>query len=73
MPKVKSDDPVYRMLHDDERTTTPTVFEEGCSICEDPEFARMGLPLCYACRFCSGHVAADDCECDECGRDQRDE
>ena len=41
--------------------------------CEDSEFSLMGLPLCYPCSSCKGHVAADDCVCDECGKDQRDD
>lgn len=52
-------------------TTTPTVFREKCYICQDPEFAQMGLPLCFACAECGGHVAADDVSCDDCGLDQR--
>jgi len=70
-------DPAYALLMDD-FTSTPVVFREGCYICEDPEFAQMGLPLCMECPFCKvltggqGHVAADDSECDDCGRDIRD-
>lgn len=26
----------------------------------------MGLPLCYPCVKCGGHVAADDTVCDVC-------
>ncbi len=48
----------------------PDVFSESCYICNDPDFAQMGLPLCYPCRFCKGHVAADDSVCDACGKDQ---
>lgn len=45
----------------------------GCYICEDPEFARMGLPLCRACPKCGGHVAADDTVCDDCGHDSMED
>lgn len=63
-------DPAYALLQDD-FTTTPTVFLKGCYICEDPEFAQMGLPLCTECVFCNtGHVAADSCVCDNCGEDR---
>jgi hypothetical protein len=41
----------------------------GCYICDDPEYALMGLPLCYPCPACGGHIPADDCVCDDCGRD----
>lgn len=62
---MKPDDPAYWMLHD-EFTTTPVkdLFRDSCYICTDPEFAQMGLPLCYACGTCGGHVAADDEECE---------
>lgn len=72
---MKPDDPAYWMLQD-EFTTTPTVHRKGCYICEDPEFAQMGLPLCTPCPDCSikggavlGHIAADDTVCDDCGFD----
>lgn len=67
---MKPDDPAYWMLFDG-HTTTPVVYKEGCYICEDPEFAQMGLPLCSKCFKCEGHVPADDCICDDCGEDQR--
>jgi hypothetical protein len=66
--KMKPDDPAYWMLSD-EHTSTPTVHKEGCYICEDAEFAQMGLPLCYACKACGGHVPADDPVCSDCGVD----
>ena len=48
--------------------TTPEVYLEGCYICEDPEYAAMGLPLCYACPCGpNGHVPADDISCTSCG------
>jgi hypothetical protein len=39
------------MLHDG-KTSTPVVHRKGCYICEDPEFAQMGLPLCRPCPEC---------------------
>lgn len=60
-------------------TTTITIYKKGCYICEDPEFALMGLPLCQPCSKCvadgkgQGHVAADDSVCSECGHDQMDD
>lgn len=68
-------DPAEWMLYD-EFTTTPVVHQVGCYICEDDEFARMGLPLCRKCRKCQeagrgdGHIAADDSACDVCGWDE---
>ena len=65
-------DPAAWMLHDG-KTSTPVVFRSGCYICEDPEFAQMGLPLCSPCPACQqagrgdGHVPADEEECDDCG------
>lgn len=38
-----------------------------CYICQDEEFSLMGLPLCYACEKCKGHVPADDTVCSDCG------
>ena len=62
MAKTPPGDPARWMLFD-AVTSTPTIFKKGCYICEDPEFAQMGLPLCYACPECGQHVAADDiCE-----------
>lgn len=66
---MKPDDPAYWMLHDGV-TTTPVVYSSDCYICNDPEFAQMGLPLCRKCPYCEGHVAADDPICDDCGRDE---
>lgn len=67
------DDPAQILLQDPNIYSTPTIYKEGCYICEDPEFAQMGLPLCFECFKCKGHVAADDCECDDCGQDQRED
>ena len=61
--KMKPSDPAYWMLFDGVETT-PTFNKPNCYICQDPEFAQMGLPLCYECYACGSHVAADDCKCD---------
>ena len=58
------------LFDDPDISSTPTIYREGCYICDDPDFSRMGLPLCFACRFCGGHVAADDDKCDDCGKYQ---
>jgi hypothetical protein len=50
--------------------TSTDVYNETCYICRDPEYALMGLPLCFPCTECGGHVAADDTVCDECGHDE---
>jgi hypothetical protein len=48
-----------------------TVYNDRCYICNDPEFALMGLPLCYPCKVlvngveCGAHTPADDVVCDE--------
>lgn len=61
------DDPAQALLNDDFRTT-PTVYWPDCYICNDPEFAQMGMPLCKPCPDCeAGHVPADDVECSNCG------
>lgn len=61
-----------RLLLNDGFTSTPVrgLYREHCYICRDPEYARMGLPLCYPCWSCGGHVAADDTRCDDCRADQ---
>jgi hypothetical protein len=67
---MRVDDPAYWMLDNVPRTPVEA-FRPGCYICEDDEFARMGLPLCKFCQVCStGHVPADDVACDDCGADQ---
>lgn len=75
---TQEDDPAHILLTDG-HTTTPSVYRKGCYICEDPEFAQMGLPLCRPCPNCStiagepaGHIAADDCVCDDCDYDQEE-
>lgn len=66
-------DPAYFLLEqglkDPSKRSTSTVFSETCYICNDPEFALMGLPLCQPCSDCGGHVAADDAFCDDCEAD----
>ena len=61
--KMRPSDPAYWMLFDGVEST-PTVHRDGCYICEDDEYARMGLPLCFACFVCGAHVPADDMECE---------
>ena len=58
-------DAAFWMLLDG-KTSTPVVHRRGCYICEDPEYAAMGLPLCWKCPRCGGHIAADDENCDDC-------
>ena len=60
---MKSDDPAYWMLFDGVETT-PTTYNKDCYICNDPEFAQMGLPLCPSCLICGAHVPADNNICD---------
>ena len=75
--QMKPEDPAYFLLTDS-YTSTPKVYREGCYICEDPEFAQMGLPLCKPCLECQkagrgdGHIPADDEECDDCGFNARE-
>lgn len=63
-------DPAHFLL-DNAPVTPQKVHRKGCYICEDREFARMGLPLCNRCCMCSlpgwGHIPADDEQCDDCG------
>lgn len=75
---MKPGDPAYWMLEQglidsSKRSTTDAPYRASCYICCDPEFSLMGLPLCYKCPACSGHVAADDTVCDDCGADASDE
>lgn len=70
----RPNDPAYNLLKDN-FVSTPRVYRDGCYICMDMEFARMGLPLCSPCCVCSlkkgtaaGHIAADgDGTCEDCG------
>jgi len=69
--KMKPGDPAYWMLFDGVETT-PVVYSEDCYICNDDEYARMGLPLCRKCPKCGGHIPADDSVCDDCGYDEHE-
>lgn len=78
-PSTKPDDPAFILLLD-EHVTVPMVHDDRCYICNDPEFAQMGLPLCRPCPRCSqkagqsaGHVAADDSVCTVCDWCEDDE
>lgn len=63
---MKPSDPAYWMLAHPDFVSTPVkgLYRDNCYICRDPEFAQMGLPLCYPCVECGGHVPADDIECE---------
>ena len=64
------DDPAQMLLQNPDVYTIPEVYDENCYICNDPEFAQMGLPLCKSCPDCGdgkGHVPADDVSCTVCG------
>lgn len=67
-------DPLYFLLEQgiksEQRRSTSTVYNPSCYICNDREFSLMGLPLCYPCKFCKGHIAADDTICSICNKDQ---
>lgn len=71
MARTKPNDPAYWMLHDGIKST-PVVYSPDCYICNDPEYARMNLPLCRKCPRCGGHIPADDDTCDDCGLDERE-
>ena len=45
-------------------TPEPNVWNDDCFICNDPDFARLGLPLCKECSICGAHTAADCFTCD---------
>lgn len=67
-------DPAFWMLLDGVQSA-PKVKRDGCYICGDMEYARMGLPLCDPCCQCrangsDGHIAADDDQCDDCGHER---
>lgn len=65
----RPDDPAYVLLKD-HLVSTPRVHRARCHICEDMEYARMGLPLCSPCCACrTGHIPADDSVCDDCGHE----
>lgn len=69
---MPGDDFGQALVHASKIQSTPTVYRDGCYICEDPEYSMMGLPLCYKCPECSGHIPADDTLCDDCGYDMMD-
>ena len=81
---LSPNDPAYFLLeqgrNDPSKRSKVEVYKQGCHICEDPEFALMGLPLCYPCAQstvdgnvqCGGHIAADDTICDTCGTCQQE-
>lgn len=75
---MRKDDPAYWMLEEglrdpSKRSTTTASKRSDCYICQDPEFALMGLPLCRPCPKCNGHVPADDSICSDCGEDDTPE
>lgn len=65
---MRISDPAYCLLVDGlsgkRKVRVPEVYNSSCYICNDPEFALMGLPLCYPCYKCGAHVPADDSICD---------
>lgn len=73
---TQSHDPAMSLLNDPNVRSFsrlhPDKISNTCYICLDPEFSAMGLPLCYPCAACGGHVTADDTVCDECGVDQQE-
>lgn len=73
---MKKSDPAYWLLQEGlsgkRKVRAPTVYNNDCYICQDSEFALMGLPLCYPCYLCKSHVPADDTICDN-GHDQMDD
>lgn len=71
---MKKSDPAYWLLEhpDIYSTPVPGLYRDNCYICRDSEFAQMGMPLCYPCIVCNGHVPADDVECEN-GHDNQPE
>lgn len=76
-PWTRLDDPAHVLLTDG-HTSSTTVHDANCYICNDPEFAQMGLPLCRKCPACKeagrglGHIPADDEQCTACGYNERE-
>ena len=66
---TQPEDPAQVLLQNPDIYSVPNddIFDPSCYICVDPEFAAMGLPLCYPCPKCGGHIAADDGDCGACG------
>lgn len=76
--KMLPSDPAHFLLveglNDPEKRSRKKIHRDRCYICEDEEFSLMGLPLCNPCPHCpDGHVAADDEDCDRCGKSIREE
>jgi hypothetical protein len=75
---LQLDDPAYWMLEEGRKNpnwrSKPNldIYRDSCYICTDPEFALMGLPLCYPCPACGGHTPADDTMCEN-GHDTYEE
>ena len=68
---LKSNDPAQFLLQNPNIYSVPNddIYNPDCYICRDPEFAQLGMPLCFPCSECGGHIAADDTVCDDCGID----
>lgn len=64
MAKMQPDDPAFWMLNDGYQSIQRGPKNKHCYICNDGEYSRMGLPLCYSCWICGAHVPADDEVCD---------
>ena len=64
---TQAGDPAMQLLEDPNVYSIPndSIYKDNCYICVDPEFAAMGLPLCYPCPVCGKHFAADDCVCED--------
>lgn len=70
---MPADDPARVMMDNLATFSVPTIYREFCYICRDPEFAMIGMSLCYPCQKCGEHNAADDGpECPHCGYDHQD-
>ena len=78
---LRRDDPAYWMLEQGrndpyqahQAAKARSGFDAHCYICNDPEFALMGLPLCRPCEKCEGgHVPADDNRCTKCGAEEEE-
>jgi hypothetical protein len=73
-------DPAQILLQDPNVFSTPHpgVYDHHCYICNDREFAQLGMPLCRPCPECrrlqrgQGHIPADDNFCTVCGQNEDD-